>query len=263
MSSTASLFSSHSPLSSTSSTSSYDDEEEVSKDEGRGEKGYLQPADGLGLTLWNRVATAAGNLTVSVSKAIETNIVSYTGEVTPAGQESRLTRAMKEYHISKARDPSELPEWLFEERDRGALGRLRIANATPEDELRKSVVPPPRPPAPAPFKPIDVAPTGIMVSRNRSARARPQPPPMERTRSARVRFAEQVHPRQMRADSNLPPQMPRVPSVADSFAMTRTTAVPPVPRRDGRLPDVNLHGRRPSAQGLPSGVRPQRPRVAV
>lgn len=44
---------------------------------------------------------------------------------TPPGQESRLTRAMKAYHIEKARDPSDLPEWLFEEHERRPVGRSR------------------------------------------------------------------------------------------------------------------------------------------
>lgn len=37
---------------------------------------------------------------------------------TPLGQESRLIRAMKAYHLGKARDPSDLPPWLFEEHER-------------------------------------------------------------------------------------------------------------------------------------------------
>jgi hypothetical protein len=35
---------------------------------------------------------------------------------TPPGQESRLTRAMKAYHLEKAKDASDLPPWLFPER---------------------------------------------------------------------------------------------------------------------------------------------------
>ncbi|THH32112.1 hypothetical protein EUX98_g2067 [Antrodiella citrinella] len=177
---------------------------------------------------------------------------------------------MKDYHISKARDPSDLPEWLFEARDRGALGQLRIANVTPEDEFRKSIVPPPRaapaPPVPAlPSKPVDVAPPGIMVSRNNSVAPVRRQPSVGTTRSARVRFAEQVHPRQQRAgmENERPPMQRPAQSAKDSFAMTRTAAVPPVPRRKVKLADVNLNGRRPSAQGLPSGVRPQRSRVVV
>ncbi|KAJ7582752.1 hypothetical protein C8J56DRAFT_1055788 [Mycena floridula] len=75
------------------------------------------PVDGS--KLWNRVASAAG-LTVSVSKAWAANIVTYSGEDTPPGKESRLTRAMKAYHLSKASSPADLPPWLFEPHERRA-----------------------------------------------------------------------------------------------------------------------------------------------
>ncbi|KAI0064622.1 hypothetical protein BV25DRAFT_270251 [Artomyces pyxidatus] len=73
---------------------------------------------GHGSSLWTKVAAAANIMTISVSKAWATNITSQSGEETPPGQESRLTRAMKAYHLEKARDPSDLPEWLFEEHER-------------------------------------------------------------------------------------------------------------------------------------------------
>ncbi|KAJ4488000.1 hypothetical protein J3R30DRAFT_3695651 [Lentinula aciculospora] len=73
---------------------------------------------GDGYTVWNRVAAAASTLTVSVSKAWAANVSMYPGEETPPGQESKLTRAMKAYHIEKARDPSELPAFLFTEHER-------------------------------------------------------------------------------------------------------------------------------------------------
>ncbi|TFY67296.1 hypothetical protein EVG20_g3990 [Dentipellis fragilis] len=78
---------------------------------------------GHGASLWTRMAEAASTLTVSVGKAWATNIPAYSGEETPPGQESRLTRAMKAYHLEKARDPSDLPEWLFDERERRPAGR--------------------------------------------------------------------------------------------------------------------------------------------
>ncbi|KAF7322942.1 hypothetical protein HMN09_00073700 [Mycena chlorophos] len=76
-----------------------------------------EPA-GDGFTLWSKVASAASSLTVNVGKAWTTNVATFSGEETPPGQESRLTRAMKAYHIEKARDPSDLPAWLFDERER-------------------------------------------------------------------------------------------------------------------------------------------------
>ncbi|KAG7452554.1 uncharacterized protein BT62DRAFT_8720 [Guyanagaster necrorhizus] len=78
---------------------------------------------GDGATIWSRVATAASTLTVSVSKAWTTNVTTMSGEETPPGQESRLTRAMKAYHIEKARNPSDLPAWLFDEHERTPLPR--------------------------------------------------------------------------------------------------------------------------------------------
>jgi len=86
-----------------------------------------------------------------VSKAWASNIVAYSGERTssgllpltginrdskpstiwcadtPPGEESRLTRALKAYHIEKARDPTDLPPWLFEEHERRPLGRSKTS----------------------------------------------------------------------------------------------------------------------------------------
>jgi hypothetical protein len=42
--------------------------------------------------------------------------------VTPEGGESRLTKALKSYHLSKARTASDLPSWLFSE-DEGRVTR--------------------------------------------------------------------------------------------------------------------------------------------
>ncbi|ESK96937.1 hypothetical protein Moror_6515 [Moniliophthora roreri MCA 2997] len=94
-----------------------EDEDERSRWQQVDEKD-TQSGDGYGQAIWTRVASAASTLTVSVSKAWATNIAIYAGEETPPGQESRLTRAMKAYHIEKARDPTELPSWLFDEHER-------------------------------------------------------------------------------------------------------------------------------------------------
>jgi len=87
------------------------------------------------------VSSVASVLTVSVSKAWSTNISALSGEgrlnhsvekrrhswswitETPPGQESRLTRAMKAYHITQAQSPSDLPDWLFDERERRVANR--------------------------------------------------------------------------------------------------------------------------------------------
>lgn len=54
---------------------------------------------------------------------------------TPAGQESRLTRALKVYHLGKARDPTELPDWLFDERERGLRVTTRKRTPTGDGNL--------------------------------------------------------------------------------------------------------------------------------
>jgi len=83
---------------------------------------------GAGYTLWSRLASAAGTLGVDVGKAWATNVAVRSGEETPPGEESRLTRAMKAYHIEKVHDPSDLPAWLFEEHERRPGGRSRLIN---------------------------------------------------------------------------------------------------------------------------------------
>ncbi|KAJ6630761.1 hypothetical protein B0H10DRAFT_851529 [Mycena sp. CBHHK59/15] len=116
-----------------SSRTSFEDDEPEKRPSGRSmrsratredspsptEDNNIAPGDGY--TLWSKVASAASaasNLTVSVGKAWATNITTYAGEETPPGKESRLTRAMKAYHVEKARDPTDLPAWLFDEQER-------------------------------------------------------------------------------------------------------------------------------------------------
>jgi len=129
-----------------SSRTSLEDNPEPSKETGAGwlrqrapavpepehvdyEDGDDEPPDqsGYGLSVWSRVAVAANTLTVSVSKAWASNITADSGEQTPSGEESRLTRAMKAYHLDKARDPTDLPPWLFEEHERRPLGRPSVS----------------------------------------------------------------------------------------------------------------------------------------
>jgi len=81
-----------------------------------------------GNSLWSRVAMAAGTLTVSVSKAWATNVTTNSSEDTPPGDESQLFRVMKAYHLDKARDPSDLPPWLFSEQERRPVGQLRLGS---------------------------------------------------------------------------------------------------------------------------------------
>ncbi|KIM80707.1 hypothetical protein PILCRDRAFT_821957 [Piloderma croceum F 1598] len=83
---------------------------------------------GVGYALWSRLASVAGTLSVDVGKAWATNVAIDSSEDTPPGEESRLTRAMKAYYIERARDLSDLPEWLFEEHERRPAGRSRFAS---------------------------------------------------------------------------------------------------------------------------------------
>jgi len=102
-------------------------------------------ATSVGSALWGRLAFAVGTLGVDVGKAWTTNITVNSGEETPPGKESRLTQAMKAYHLEKARDPSDLPEWLFESHERQPVGRSRLASSqhTPQDDSYEESTPTP------------------------------------------------------------------------------------------------------------------------
>lgn len=104
------------------------------------------PTTGVGYTLWGRLASAAGTLGVDVGKAWSTNVIVQAGEETPPGGESRLTQAMKAYHLQKARDRSDLPSWLFEEHERRPLGRSRFVSSpnSRQDDGYEESAPTPR-----------------------------------------------------------------------------------------------------------------------
>jgi len=79
--------------------------------------------------VWTRVTEAASALTQEVSKVWATGIslapLGNGEDEDTQGGESHLTKVMRAYHLSKARTPAELPEWLFSERERGLKGTLR------------------------------------------------------------------------------------------------------------------------------------------
>ncbi|TRM58639.1 hypothetical protein BD626DRAFT_550647 [Schizophyllum amplum] len=92
--------------------------------------------------LWDTVANAAtslSSLTVNISQAWATGVATASGEVTPPGQESHLTRALKAYHLQKAKDRSDLPDWLFEEHER--RGKPRRSASIDDEEPRREVAP--------------------------------------------------------------------------------------------------------------------------
>ncbi|KAL5533302.1 hypothetical protein ACEPAF_5078 [Sanghuangporus sanghuang] len=74
-----------------------------------------------GYSIWNRVATAASTWTGNGSN---TGNILISG-VAPSSGDSEITRALKAYHISKARDQSDLPDWLFDEHERGVGNRTQ------------------------------------------------------------------------------------------------------------------------------------------
>ncbi|KAL5511827.1 hypothetical protein ACEPAH_5045 [Sanghuangporus vaninii] len=74
-----------------------------------------------GYSIWNRVATAASTWAGNGSN---TGNILISG-VAPSSGDSEITRALKAYHISKARDRSDLPDWLFDEHERGVGNRTQ------------------------------------------------------------------------------------------------------------------------------------------
>ncbi|KAF8520229.1 hypothetical protein BU17DRAFT_6028, partial [Hysterangium stoloniferum] len=98
---------------------------------GRDGEEELEPTDqvavgsisGHGYDLWGRVTSVASKLTVNVNQAWQKSVRLADGEETPPGGESRLTKAMKSYHLERARSPADLPAWLFEDHERGVGSR--------------------------------------------------------------------------------------------------------------------------------------------
>ncbi|KAF6765169.1 hypothetical protein DFP72DRAFT_870300 [Ephemerocybe angulata] len=96
-----------------------------------------QAVESNAASLWKNVAAL---LTVNVSKALAMTVTEGDGEATPIGAESRLTKAMKSYHLSKARDTSDLPDWLFNDSERRVNSTVKrpqnISTFNPAKEQR-------------------------------------------------------------------------------------------------------------------------------
>ncbi|KAF9480127.1 hypothetical protein BDN70DRAFT_932007 [Pholiota conissans] len=73
---------------------------------------------------WGKVSEVANVFTLEVSKVWASGLNPLYASDNPQDDESDLTRVMRAYHLSKAKHPSELPNWLFSERERGQLGSL-------------------------------------------------------------------------------------------------------------------------------------------
>ncbi|GJE87212.1 hypothetical protein PsYK624_032950 [Phanerochaete sordida] len=217
-------------------------------------------APGFDSSLWGRVAAAAGNLSVNINRAWEANIGLSSGEVTPPGEESRLSKAIKAYHIEKARDPSDLPEWLFSERERGVRAAARAA----EPETQRAAAPAPEPAARAVSPPradprarakreVDEEHAASMSRAAQKLRELRDQKAAKRTPT--IRFADTPHPRhaggaRMQAPPPPPPEeQPRLPELPEPRLVTNVRPV-------ASLKSV---GKRPNAVGLPTSVRPRRP----
>ncbi|KIM49158.1 hypothetical protein M413DRAFT_21429 [Hebeloma cylindrosporum] len=83
--------------------------------------------------VWNRVAEVASVFTQEFSKVWATGLLPVGTTADTEEGESHLTLVMRAYHLSKARTPSELPDWLFSDRERGQVGLLR---SPPNDAAR-------------------------------------------------------------------------------------------------------------------------------
>ncbi|KAI0374810.1 hypothetical protein BV20DRAFT_1010460 [Pilatotrama ljubarskyi] len=265
----------------------------TSLDDGDGDEtksGSGKPAAGHGSSLWTSITSVASNLTISVSKAWSSNLPTYNGEDTPVGGESRLTRAMKAYHIEKARDPSDLPEWLFDERERGVRPRQTAAKPSMEEreereplpdrpELSRSVTTRGREEVPAQPPRIARGPTladqragsGDMsgagsqehvtksMARLRALR--------DAKRNAKVRFHsdeedDQTTAANESASFGVPQPGPARAPIPPSIPVPVSRESPMRPSGRGMpapLGALGVRGRQPSARmGLPSGVRPLR-----
>jgi len=245
--------------------------------------------DGLRSALWNRVAAAAGNLKVNVSKALGASLTHDAGEETPAGQESRLTRAMKAYHVEKARDAKDLPDWLFEGRDREVIARLRGNSTSMPEQKSEVAIERPATASPAPALQRDAPlvrdssrpPSAWSPAHSRASSASsvqsvhatvPSRDAMHRLkelrvakRNARVRFADDEEVSD-KIEHTI--RRPPTPSAADSSRnsssdMSRTETTPNTPHRRPtvhRTADLERGGSARPRVGLPTNVRPRRDR---
>ncbi|KAI0646978.1 hypothetical protein C8Q79DRAFT_598057 [Trametes meyenii] len=263
----------------------------TSLEEGDGdEKGDGKPEAGHGASLWNNLASVASVLTISVNKAWQTKVATYSGEETPVGGESRLTRAMKAYHIEKARDPADLPEWLFDERERGVRGGgqpdadRRSEGRTPRrgppssSELSRSMTPSRREDVPVPPAPARITRGPTLADRRAAVGSAASAGSEEHVtksmarlralrdakRNAKVRFGEDSEdggadgmpqPDAYAAPAPIPPPI--------SMPVPVSRATPTRPAQRG-MPaplgaSLGVRGRQPPTRaGLPSGVRPVR-----
>lgn len=191
--------------------------------------------------------------------------------VTPAGEESRLTRGLKAYHIAKAREPSDLPEWLFNERERGVKN---VIARSAEDTLADAVKPTSEVPLEPPPRYADISRTASPAPSSASRNILKKDPDAEATetmsrgtqrlkelreakkRTPTIRFAESVHPRHVAGDGARATDVR--PSAGRYAFPAASGSAPPMPTIARPVTPLRTVGRRPNAVGLPTSVRPRR-----
>lgn len=200
---------------------------------------------------------------------------------------------MKAYHTEKAHDPRDLPDWLFDERERGvrstrttssSASEKKPAQETRPAELPRSVAtdmdddasPPPRitrGPTLADRKASSVSSSASNISVARAGSKEHVTKSIARLRElrdakrgAKVRFddaeaeAEEIREPPLRSDPVARPAPPSEPQLQPRLFRDRERMPPPT-RPRGNMPaplgaSLGVRGRQPV--GLPSGVRPVR-----
>lgn len=204
---------------------------------------------GGGYSLWNQVVTTASSLTVDLGKAWATTVTTYNGEETPPGQESHLTRAMKAYHLGKARDPSDLPPWLFDDHERRPAPRSFYNDPRRSDDYETRRQPPPREqPKSRGLRDIYDAATTSDIRSERSTPSRP-PPDDSPSRSKATNRLKELRDAKRSAYAAQDRYDEPVGRSQSLYAEDRHNVPPQVDRR----PKVGL----PSGPG-PSGVKSRR-----
>lgn len=173
---------------------------------------------------------------------------------------------MKAYHIEKAREPSDLPEWLFNDRDRGLRQRADEDKKANDPFAQGSTSPRTTEPA-APAAPSRVMsptpipnPRAMATRRNtdaesaatmtRAAQRLKELRDAKATRTPTIRFADSVHPRHAGRD--------RQEVTEERVPPTSAASERPLASNTRPIATPGAVGRRPTAMGLPSSVRPRR-----
>ncbi|KAI0093622.1 hypothetical protein BDY19DRAFT_263307 [Irpex rosettiformis] len=226
----------------------YEREDKFEEGEEEEEEEEKSVPRGFGYSLWSKIQTAATNLSVNVGKSWETNVSLSSGEVTPPGQESRITRALKAYHIAKASRPSDLPAWLFDEKERGLTSRLAASGRqSPDDprnitgdtyDARDEPAPPPKP---------MVAPVANRRPEYKKVYAD------EEDRQSMSRATQRL--KQLR-DAKALPRKQTIREDSGVQHMSPLAPAEPVNAREMGPAKRDVSAKRPVARGLPSGVRP-------